>query len=73
MIFVGAIIGQLSMGRAGDIIGRDAALFLTLIISAFGALLSGVAPHGSPSDVYGVIILFRFFLGVGLGNIYMYA
>ena len=70
VIFVGAIVGQLSMGFLGDLFTRNYALMITLSISAFSAFLSGVIPTGSSSSVYAVIILFRFFLGVGLGGIY---
>jgi len=70
VIFAGAILGQLSMGYAGDVLGRTKAMILTLSIATLGALLSSAAPVGSPSKVYVTIIVFRFFLGVGLGGVY---
>ena len=39
-------------------------------MNIFMIYASKVVPVGNPSSVYGIIILFRFFLGVGLGGIY---
>jgi len=70
VIFVGAVIGQLVMGRLGDLIGRNKALLVTTGIATVAAALQAIAPAGSPSSIYAVIILFRFFLGVGVGGVY---
>eukprot|EP01035_Chromulina_nebulosa_P018609 gene18609-24338_t len=70
VIFVGAIIGQLSMGYLGDIIGRNKALVFTLLIATLTAFLSAVAPTDDAYTVYSTIIAMRFFLGVGLGGIF---
>jgi len=70
VIFIGAVIGQLSMGFLGDYLSRNEALAATLFVSAMGALLSAVAPAGSSTSTYAVIVLFRFIIGVGLGGIY---
>lgn len=64
-VFVGAIAGQLSMGYAGDIIGRNKALLLTLALASLSALLSAIISFGSPTIVYSLIIASRFMLGVG--------
>ena len=69
-VFAGAIFGQLTMGYAGDIIGRNLAMTVTLSIAAVSALFSAVLPTGSASAVYITIIICRFLLGVGLGGIY---
>ena len=66
LTFVGSIIGQLSMGYIGDVIGRSRGLLLTMAIAALSALLSGAAPSGSPDAIYAVIIVFRFFIGMPL-------
>jgi MFS transporter, PHS family, inorganic phosphate transporter len=70
IIFIGAVIGQLSMGFLGDYLTRSNALSVTLALAGFGAFLSAVAPAGNPNTIYSVIIFFRFFVGVGLGGIY---
>lgn len=72
-IFVGAVMGQLSMGVLGDVMGRSAALILTMSVSAIFAILSAVTPSydkNSSVSVYTVIIICRFFLGYGLGGVY---
>lgn len=68
--FIGAITGQLSMGYLGDVIGRSKALIVTMTIAGISALLSGVASYGNPTEIYTIIIIFRFFLGVGVGGVF---
>ena len=58
------------MGYAGDILGRNHAMTLTLSIVAFAAILSAVAPQGSPTSIYITIIVTRFILGIGVGGVY---
>ncbi|RYG66426.1 hypothetical protein EON64_09770 [archaeon] len=58
------------MGYLGDMLGRNAAMVLTLSLVVFGALLSCVAPYGSPTTVYSIIIAARFVLGIGAGGVY---
>ena len=70
MVFAGAIFGQLTMGYAGDVIGRTEALFLTLSLATIATVASALAPQGSPTSVYTIIIVCRFILGVGLGGVY---
>ena len=69
-VFIGAVVGQLTMGYLGDLFSRNLALCWTLIIAAISSLLSAILSHGSPEAVYGIIIAFRFTLGVGLGGVY---
>lgn len=69
-VFVGAVLGQLTMGYAGDIFGRNMAMIFTLSLVAFSALLSSVIPLGDPTQVYSTIIVVRFFLGIGVGGVY---
>lgn len=70
VVFLGAVLGQLVMGSLGDIIGRSQALLVTMSIATGAAALQALAPAGSPRDIYTIIIIFRFFLGVGVGGIY---
>ena len=69
-VFLGAITGQLTMGYAGDVFGRNAAMTLTLSLVAVSALLSAVLPLGDAPTVYIFIIVSRFILGIGVGGIY---
>ena len=70
VIFVGCILGQFTMGYAGDLIGRSRALSLTLCIAAAGAIGSAAASWGSPAAIYGTVIAFRCVIGYGLGGVY---
>lgn len=69
-VFVGAILGQLTMGYAGDMLGRNAAMTLTLSLVAIGAIGSAAFSWGNPTAVYITIIVCRFFLGIGVGGVY---
>lgn len=57
------------MGYLGDVVGRTNAMTLTLSIVCLSAILSAVAPNGSPTSIYSVIIVARFLLGIGAGGI----
>ncbi|KAJ1424563.1 hypothetical protein B484DRAFT_97823 [Ochromonadaceae sp. CCMP2298] len=70
VIFIGAVVGQLSMGFLGDYLSRSKALAVTLMVSAGAAVLSALAPNGSPDAIYSIIIVCRLLIGVGLGGIY---
>jgi len=69
-VFMGAVVGQLSMGYIGDIIGRSNAFMLTMSIATIGNICTAIIPSGSANTVYALITLFRFFLGVGVGGVY---
>lgn len=70
IVFAGSILGQLTMGYAGDVMGIDAAMGFTLSLAMLGAFFSAVLPQGSPNTVYGVLAACRFLLGMGLGGVY---
>lgn len=58
------------MGFLGDVIGRTSAMTVTLSIVCLSATLSAVVPSGNPVNIYSIIIVARFFLGIGVGGIY---
>ena len=58
------------MGYAGDVIGRNQAMRLTIGVAAISALLSAILPSGLPITTYATIMGCRFLLGVGLGKIH---
>lgn len=58
------------MGYAGDMLGRNAAMTFTLTLVAIGAVGSAAFSWGDPTVVYAVIIVCRFFLGIGVGGVY---
>lgn len=69
-VFVGSMLGMLSLGFIGDLIGRQLALALTLSIATVSAVLSALASFGGENEVYLWIAMWRFILGIGIGGIY---
>ena len=69
-VFTGSIIGQLVMGYAGDVFGRNNAMCFTLFLAGLSAVASSVFSFGSAESIYSTIIACRFFLGIGLGGVY---
>ena len=68
--FVGSMIGMVIMGYLGDVIGRDPAFAVTSAIMVVFSIASGLAPHGSPNLAMVILLVCRFFLGVGIGGCY---
>lgn len=58
------------MGYAGDLFGRNRAMIFTLSLVSLAAFVSAVGPYGSASNIYIIVIICRFFLGVGAGGVY---
>lgn len=70
LVFAGAILGQLTMGYAGDALGRRKAMLLTNALSVVGALGSALFTWGPPGTLYTILGGCRFLLGVGVGGKY---
>ena len=80
--FAGAILGQLTFGYIGDVIGRSKGLYLTQILSIIGAIGRYAFPtdsaiHSSaasfqwgPITPFIMVAFWRFILGVGVGGGY---
>ncbi|KAG2340705.1 phosphate permease [Suillus weaverae] len=67
---VGNLVGQLLFGWLADLVGRKRMYgveLMVMIIATFGQALAGQAPAVS---VLGVIIVWRFIMGVGIGGDY---
>ncbi|KAJ8589849.1 phosphate transporter [Rhizopogon salebrosus TDB-379] len=67
---VGNLVGQLLFGWLADVLGRKRMYgieLMIMIIATFGQALAGQAPAVS---VLGVIIVWRFIMGVGIGGDY---
>jgi PHS family inorganic phosphate transporter-like MFS transporter len=71
-VFLGAVVGQCSMGFLGDYLNRSVALGITMMIASFSAMMTAIASvqANSPTSIYGTIIFFRFTLGIGVGGVY---
>ena len=65
-IFLGFVVGTLSMGRYADLKGRLAAQRVSCLFAAVGALASALA--GPRHGRYVEIACFRFLLGIGAGG-----
>lgn len=70
LVFAGAITGQLTMGLAGDVLGRRRAMLLTNSFSVLGTLGTALFTWGAPAAMFGIMIACRFLLGVGVGGKY---
>ncbi|KAI9920758.1 hypothetical protein PsorP6_000835 [Peronosclerospora sorghi] len=66
---VGAIVGQLTFGYVGAVLGRKRGMIFTLVLSILGAAASGILPWGANS-IYHILAACRFILGVGVGGVY---
>ncbi|KAG2071755.1 phosphate transporter [Suillus decipiens] len=67
---VGNLVGQLLFGWLADILGRKRMYgveLMIMIIATFGQALAGQAPA---VNVLGVIIVWRFIMGIGIGGDY---
>ena len=69
-IFAGSIVGMLSMGYIGDMVGRNNAFLITLAVAVLGALTSVVCAYGDAETIYAVIASCRFVLGFGVGGVF---
>eukprot|EP00930_Biecheleria_cincta_P088315 TRINITY_DN7754_c0_g1_i1.p1 TRINITY_DN7754_c0_g1~~TRINITY_DN7754_c0_g1_i1.p1 ORF type:complete len:463 (-),score=66.50 TRINITY_DN7754_c0_g1_i1:158-1546(-) len=69
IVFIGAMLGMLVMGRLGDTVGRTKAMRFTICLAILGAAIPAAA-FGSPDAVYAIIACGRLVLGVGVGGIY---
>lgn len=70
LLFAGAVTGQLTMGYAGDCMGRRKAMILTNVLTVLGSIGSAACTFGDPTTVYAVMMACRFIIGVGVGGKY---
>ncbi|CAJ1355315.1 unnamed protein product [Effrenium voratum] len=68
-VFLGAMLGMLFMGRLGDTLGRTRAMQVTLAFTVLGSLIPACC-FGGDSAVFGIVMLGRLILGIGVGGIY---
>ena len=67
---VGAVVGQLFFGSIADLIGRKKVFITTCVLVIAGALLSSTVQNTATFGIYSQLVLWRFFLGVGVGGEY---
>ncbi|KAG8992898.1 Inorganic phosphate transporter pho84 [Tulasnella sp. 427] len=67
---VGTFVGQLLFGWLADVVGRKKMYgveLMLIIVATFGQALAG---HGPGANIFGVLITWRFIMGVGIGGDY---
>lgn len=69
-IFAGILTGLFVIGYAADVVGRRAALLLSLSMVVLGSIGCSVCPWGEAGSIYTVIAIFRFVTGFGVGGTY---
>jgi len=70
-VVIGAVVGQLTFGALGDRLGRKPALITTFCLLVFGSIASAVLSWPFPGiGIYGLLALWRFILGFGIGGEY---
>jgi MFS family permease len=73
-VFVGAIVGQCTMGFVGDLTGSlEAAMLLTNALALIGTVGCTLAPTfgaNNPDTVYSILAVSRAVLGIGVGGKY---
>ncbi|RSH89771.1 Inorganic phosphate transporter pho84 [Saitozyma podzolica] len=67
---IGTFVGQLLFGWLADHVGRKRMYGIELIIIIIGTLGQAVAGQAPAISIYGVMIMWRFIMGVGIGGDY---
>jgi len=67
-VFAGCFFGVLTLGYAGDIFGRNPALYVATWILIVGTLCSSLFVWGSPGLTYTLLASFRIVIGIGIGG-----
>ena len=71
-LIAGMILGQLTLGTLGDVLGRHVAMSIVMvlqIIAAFGSSFSMSVPYYNLS-IFHILAVWRFLLGLGCGGVY---
>ncbi|WVO19846.1 phosphate:H+ symporter [Cryptococcus decagattii] len=67
---IGTFFGQLAFGYLADHIGRKRMYGVELMVIIVGTLGQAVAGHAPGVNIYGVLIMWRFIMGIGIGGDY---
>ncbi|WRT64057.1 phosphate:H+ symporter [Kwoniella shivajii] len=67
---IGTFCGQLLFGYLADHLGRKKMYGIELMIIIVGTLGQAVAGHAPGISIYGVMIMWRFIMGMGIGGDY---
>jgi len=67
---VGTLVGQLLFGWLADVVGRKKMYGLELMIIVVSTFGQAIAGHGHAVSIIGVLVLWRFLMGIGIGGDY---
>ncbi|KAK4701918.1 MFS transporter, PHS family, inorganic phosphate transporter, partial [Phenoliferia sp. Uapishka_3] len=67
---VGTLLGQLGFGYLADVYGRKKMYGIELMIIIIATIGQAVAGHGPAVSIIGVLIFWRFIMGLGIGGDY---
>ncbi|KAF5392299.1 hypothetical protein D9757_001386 [Collybiopsis confluens] len=67
---VGTFFGQLLFGWLADVLGRKKMYGFELMIIIFGTFAQALSANGPAVNVIGVLVVWRFLMGVGIGGDY---
>ncbi|KAJ6533665.1 inorganic phosphate transporter [Mycena capillaripes] len=67
---VGTLCGQLLFGWLADIVGRKRIYGLVLLIMIIGTFVQALSGSGHAVSIIGVLVVWRFLMGVGIGGDY---
>ncbi|KAK4701233.1 MFS transporter, PHS family, inorganic phosphate transporter, partial [Phenoliferia sp. Uapishka_3] len=67
---VGTLFGQLGFGYLADVYGRKRMYGIELMIIIIATIGQAVAGHGPAVSIIGVLIFWRFIMGLGIGGDY---
>ncbi|KAJ7650411.1 phosphate permease [Roridomyces roridus] len=67
---VGTLVGQLAFGWLADVVGRKRMYGVELMIIIVGTFAQALAGSGHAVSIVGVLIVWRFLTGIGIGGDY---
>lgn len=69
-LIAGMIVGQLTLGALGDILGRHRAMAVVMLLQVVSAFGSALSTSFCGLSVFEVLACWRFLLGLGCGGVY---
>ncbi|KIY66419.1 inorganic phosphate transporter [Cylindrobasidium torrendii FP15055 ss-10] len=67
---IGTLVGQLLFGWLADVVGRKRMYGVELIIMIVGTFGQCLSANGHAINIFGVLVVWRFIMGVGIGGDY---
>ncbi|KZT22011.1 MFS general substrate transporter [Neolentinus lepideus HHB14362 ss-1] len=67
---LGNVFGQILFGWLGDVLGRKRVYGIELVVIIFATLSQALSGSGDAVSIVGVLVVWRFLMGVGIGGDY---